>query len=222
MSPASHVLWHVHLLMVTRLAPAGPSENGKTLQPSQVFRLRISLKLFHWFLQIVVVASPEQYAQKFLFVLLPKISKHYDSYKSQPKIFKLFLNFLRNGRYKTTFGIFEILKIEIYSFSLTYGSLYGSLRSLLFQTIEALDFSIQWLQWWIWNFRKKKSFGRKIQRKGEKFCLRFGGVAFWNFHSHWIPCYQIRIKVVKISIFKISKIPNVVCEDHWEENLGKV
>ncbi len=42
-----------------------------------------------------------------------KISKRYSNYKSQPKAFKLFLNFLPNGPYKTTFGIFEILKIEI-------------------------------------------------------------------------------------------------------------
>ncbi len=31
------------------------------------------------------------------------------SYKSQPKAFKLFLNFLPNGPHKTVFGIFEIL-----------------------------------------------------------------------------------------------------------------
>ncbi len=37
-----------------------------------------------------------------------KISKGYSSYKSQPKIFELFLNFLPNGSRKTTFGIFEI------------------------------------------------------------------------------------------------------------------
>ncbi len=42
-----------------------------------------------------------------------KISKCYSSYKSQPKVFKLFLNFLPNGPHKTMFGIFEILKIEI-------------------------------------------------------------------------------------------------------------
>ncbi len=41
-----------------------------------------------------------------------KISKRYSSYKSQPKVLKLFLNFLSNGPNKTTFGIFEILKIE--------------------------------------------------------------------------------------------------------------
>ncbi len=39
------------------------------------------------------------------------ISKCY-SYKSQLKGFKLFLNFLPNGRYITTFVIFEILKLK--------------------------------------------------------------------------------------------------------------
>ncbi len=42
-----------------------------------------------------------------------KISKRYSSYKSQPKVFKLFLNFPPNGPHKSMFGIFEILKIEI-------------------------------------------------------------------------------------------------------------
>ena len=42
-----------------------------------------------------------------------KISKYYSSYKSQPKAFKLFLNFLPNDAHKNTVGIFEILKIEI-------------------------------------------------------------------------------------------------------------
>ncbi len=41
-----------------------------------------------------------------------KISKCY-SYKSQPKAFKPFLNFLPDGPHKTTFGISEILKTEI-------------------------------------------------------------------------------------------------------------
>ncbi len=41
-----------------------------------------------------------------------KISERY-SYKSQPKGFKLLLNFLPNGPHKTAFGIFETLKIEI-------------------------------------------------------------------------------------------------------------
>ena len=42
-----------------------------------------------------------------------KIAKRYTSDKSQPKAFKLFLNFLSNCPHKTTLGIFEILKIEI-------------------------------------------------------------------------------------------------------------
>ncbi len=41
-----------------------------------------------------------------------KMSKRYSYYKSQPIVFKLFLNFLPNGPHKTTFGIFEILKIK--------------------------------------------------------------------------------------------------------------
>ncbi len=40
-----------------------------------------------------------------------KISERY-SYKLQPKAFKLFLNFLSNGPHKTTFGIFEILRLR--------------------------------------------------------------------------------------------------------------
>ncbi len=42
-----------------------------------------------------------------------KISKRYSSYKSEPKVFKIFLNFLLDGPHKSMFGIFEILKIEI-------------------------------------------------------------------------------------------------------------
>ena len=42
-----------------------------------------------------------------------KIGKRYSSYKSHPKAFKLFMNFLPNGPHKTTFGIFEMLKIKI-------------------------------------------------------------------------------------------------------------
>ena len=36
-----------------------------------------------------------------------KISKRYTSYKSQPKLVKLFLNFLPNGPHKIMFGTFE-------------------------------------------------------------------------------------------------------------------
>ena len=41
-----------------------------------------------------------------------KISKRSSSYKSQPKVFKLFLNFLPNGPNNYACD-FEILKIEI-------------------------------------------------------------------------------------------------------------
>ncbi len=62
------------------------------------------------------------------------------------------------------------------------------------------------LQWWIWNFRNKIVKNRKvkiskipsalcenhweeIQDKFENYWLWFvGGIAFWNFHSHWVPC----------------------------------
>ncbi len=80
------------------------------------------------FFQILVVASPGPYAQTFFSFLKKlkisifyeyfsfsltwdptgaKISKRYSSYNSQPKVFKLFLNFLPNSPHKTTFGIFE-------------------------------------------------------------------------------------------------------------------
>ena len=84
------------------------------------------------FVQILVVASPKPYAPTFCEVLKKKfffdflrilfvfvnmgaqVSKRYSSYKSQPKAFKRFLNFLPNGPHKTTFAIFEILlKIKI-------------------------------------------------------------------------------------------------------------
>ncbi len=38
-----------------------------------------------------------------------KISIRYSSYKSQPKVLKLVLNFPPNGPHKSMFGIFEIL-----------------------------------------------------------------------------------------------------------------
>ncbi len=41
-----------------------------------------------------------------------KISKGYSSYKSQPKVLKLFLNFPPNSAHKTAFGIFEILSFR--------------------------------------------------------------------------------------------------------------
>ncbi len=38
-----------------------------------------------------------------------EISKRYSSYKLQPNVLKLVLNYPPNGPHKTTFGIFEIL-----------------------------------------------------------------------------------------------------------------
>ncbi len=85
------------------------------------------------FFQIFFVASPGPFAEpiflfkKIVFLIFyeyfsfsltwdpmgGKIGKRYSSYKSHPKAFKVFLNFLPNGPHKTTFGIFEILKIKI-------------------------------------------------------------------------------------------------------------
>ena len=42
-----------------------------------------------------------------------KISKRYYSYKSEPKFFKLFLNFPPNGPHKMALGIFKILSFRI-------------------------------------------------------------------------------------------------------------
>ena len=53
----------------------------------------------------------------------------YSSYKLQVKVFKLFLNFPLNGLHKTTFEIFETLKIEIlmiFSFVFLNMGPYGS------------------------------------------------------------------------------------------------
>ena len=44
-----------------------------------------------------------------------KIAKRYSSYKSQPKVFKLFLNFPPDISHKTTMGIFEILRFLIFN-----------------------------------------------------------------------------------------------------------
>ena len=41
-----------------------------------------------------------------------KISKRYSSYKSQPKVFKLLVNFPLNGPHKTEFGNFEMLSLN--------------------------------------------------------------------------------------------------------------
>ncbi len=55
------------------------------------------------------------------------MSKLY-SYKSQPKVFKLFQKFLHNDPHKTTFGIVEILKIKILTIFFVFVNMgpYGS------------------------------------------------------------------------------------------------
>ena len=90
------------------------------------------------FFQILVVSSPGLYARTFFQCLKNfffdfftnifsltwdpmgvEISKRYYPYKSQPKVSKLFLNFLTNGPHKSMFGIFENWNFnEFYSFSL--------------------------------------------------------------------------------------------------------
>ncbi len=42
-----------------------------------------------------------------------KLHLRYSFNKSQPKFIKILLNYLLNGPHKTTFGTFDILKIEI-------------------------------------------------------------------------------------------------------------
>ena len=50
-----------------------------------------------------------------------RFPKHYLVYKLQPKFIKLLPNFRLNGPHKSTFGIFEILKIEILAFFFHFG-----------------------------------------------------------------------------------------------------
>ncbi len=77
-----------------------------------------------------------------------KISERYFSYKSQPKAFKLLLNFYPNGPHKITFGIFEIL---IFFVSLNMGTS-GSqnfktllLPQISFESFQTFsEFSSQW------------------------------------------------------------------------------
>ena len=89
-----------------------------------------------------------------------KISKRYSSYKSQPKVLKLFLNVLPNVPHENTFGIFQILKLKFKRFLLVLINM-GPNRSENFKTLLLLqvaaksfetcpEFSFQWLS------RKKK------------------------------------------------------------------
>ncbi len=69
-----------------------------------------------------------------------KISKRYSSYKSQPNVFKLVLNFLPNGPHKIALGIFQIwgfwiLMIFFQTFKLTIVA-YGEIKSSIIWTNE--------------------------------------------------------------------------------------
>ena len=55
-----------------------------------------------------------------------KVSKRYSFYKSQPRLFKLLLNFLPNGPHKTAFGIFWKLKFWRILFIFVNMAPYGS------------------------------------------------------------------------------------------------
>ncbi len=95
-----------------------------------------------------------------------KISKRYSSYKSHPKAFKLFPNFLLNGPHKPKFGIFGILKIEILTIFFFVLVNMGPYRSENFKTLFLLqiaaksfqpfpEFSSQWSSQrllYVWDF----------------------------------------------------------------------
>ncbi len=88
---------------------------------------RLSLKLLHGFLSNFGCGFPWAicpdvfwfFYAYFSFSLTwdpmgAKISKRYSSYKLQPKVFKLFLNFLPNHPHKTILGIFGNFKLPIF------------------------------------------------------------------------------------------------------------
>ncbi len=68
-----------------------------------------------------------------------KISKCYSSYKSQSKVFKLFLNFLPNGPHKTTFGMLKIENLTNFIRFVNMGP-YGSEN---FKTLLLLQITTQ-------------------------------------------------------------------------------
>ena len=62
------------------------------------------------------------------------ISKRYSSYKSQPKVFKLLLNFPPNGPHKAMFGIFEILSFRFLTI------FFSEISNLPLQPMENLNY----------------------------------------------------------------------------------
>ena len=62
----------------------------------------------------------------------PKFQKHYSSYKSQPKVFKLFLSFLPNGPQKST--ILNFLNFEFMTFFFVFVNM-GPYGNKTFKTL---------------------------------------------------------------------------------------
>ena len=76
------------------------------------------------------------------------ISKHYSSYKSQPKVFKLVLNFPPSGPHKTVFVIFEILsfrflRIFFQNFKFTIVA-YGEIKNINYLENERSYSKTEW------------------------------------------------------------------------------
>ncbi len=107
------------------------NRNLSVVRPSSVSQL--SLNLMHGFLSYFGCCFPwairqgiflrfEIFFKNFLWILISHFvnmgpcgienSKHYSSYKSQPKVFKLFLNFFLMVLKKVLFWIFEILSFR--------------------------------------------------------------------------------------------------------------
>ncbi len=126
------------------------------------------------FFQILVVASPGPYAQtlfsflkkkhflilyeyfSFLLTWDPmgvKISKRYSSYKSQPKVLKLVLNFPPNGPNKILLGIFDILSFWF--------------LMIFFQKFQTHHYSL-------WRNQKPQLSGKRaiVEQNGVKFGTR--------------------------------------------------
>ena len=82
-----------------------------------------------------------------------KTSKCYSSYKSQPKVSKLFLNVPANGPHQTTLGIFEILSSRF--------------LMIFFAKIQIHHCSL-------WKYQKPQLSGKQaiVEKKGMKFEAR--------------------------------------------------
>ena len=134
--------------------------------------------------QILVVTPPGPYAQTFfniwkksgnilliffVFVYIgphgSENSKRYYSYKSQPKVFKLFLNFLPNGPHKNYVWDFDILKL-FYSVSLTWDSMGEKISNVTPPTNRSQTF------WnWSWNF---------LPMASQNYFWDFESLSFWS------------------------------------------